>query len=36
MEIGKKTKRFNFDDIGITFVIVAWGGMLLNVFSQVL
>ena len=36
MEISKKTNRFNFDDIGMTFVVAAWGGMLLSVFSQVI
>ena len=36
METSKKVNRFNFDDVGTTFVIVAWGGMLLNVFSQIL
>ena len=36
METSKKTKRINFDDIGTSFVVVAWGGMLLSVFSQVL
>ncbi len=36
METRKKTNRFNIDDIGMTFVVVAWGGMLLSVFSQVL
>ena len=34
METSKKTNRFNLDDIGMTFVVVAWGGMLLSVFSQ--
>ena len=34
MEISKKTNRFNLDDLGMTFVVVAWGGMLLSVFSQ--
>ena len=36
MEASKKAKRINFDDIGISFVVVAWGGMLLSVFLQVL
>ena len=36
METSKKTKRINFDDIGMSFVVVAWGGMLLSVFLQVL
>ena len=36
METSKKTKRINVDDIGMSFVVVAWGGMLLSVFLQVL
>lgn len=36
MQTSKKTNRFNIDDIGMSFVVVAWGGMLLSVFSQVL
>lgn len=31
-----KTSRFNIDDMGFTFVIVVWGGLLLSVFTQVL
>ena len=36
METSKKTRRINFDDIGMSLVVVAWGGMLLSVFLQVL
>ena len=36
MKTNEKTNRFSIDDVGITFVIVAWGGLLLSVFTQVL